>query len=294
MDDILKAVAIYIMMYEMNNFSVFSDVIDIKYEKKEIGVPAFSIYSRPHFKINEDDFFLDIKNIARYRVQNGQQVSICPYEDADEESVNLFLEGSVLGALLHQRGIIPFHGSSFSYKDRGIIICGHSGAGKSSVTAAFCQEGATFINDDITPVTVAGSKTTILPVKTRIKLWDDALQKLKIEAGNLQRIRPGMDKFYLPMEKKTDSEHNLSHIFILSTHNKNEYRATEPEGMGKYNALRKQIYRRIYLKGMPETEKKYFGKMFLLANKVKVTYILRPQICDIQETMRFIGNEIES
>ena len=42
------------------------------------------------------------------------------------------------------------------------MICGHSGTGKSSVTAAFCQEGAIFINDDITPVAVAGSKTTIL------------------------------------------------------------------------------------------------------------------------------------
>ncbi len=274
---------------------LFSSInVEIKKEIGSIDIPDHCIYAKPYLKINESDFFLDINNVASYRVLSGRDILICPYEDADEESVNLFLEGSVLGALLHQRGILPFHGSSFVHKGRGITICGSSGVGKSAVTAAFCQEGATFINDDITPVTVAGSKTTILPVKTRIKLWDDALQKLKIEAGNLQRIRPGMDKFYLAMEEKPDSEYNLSHIFILSIHNKNEYRATELEGMEKYNAMRKQVYRRIYLKGMPETEKKYFGKMFLLANKVKVTHILRPQICDIQETMRFIGNEIES
>jgi len=277
---------------ESNMGTEYLTNVEIKKDAEEIRVPASYIYSRPHFKINESDFFLDIKNVARYRVQNGQEILICPYENADEESVNLFLEGSALGALLHQRGMLPFHGSSFVYKNKGVMICGHSGAGKSSVTATFCQEGASFINDDITPVAVPGSTITILPVKTRIKLWADTLQKLKIGGDNLQRIRPGIDKFYLPAEENSVSEHALDHLFILSTHNKNEFQAIELEGMEKYNALRKQIYRRIYLKGMPETEKKYFGQLFSLANKVRVTRILRPQICDIQKTVRFIESEI--
>ena len=275
------------------NLSVFSKIIEIKDKVKDIGEPESCIYTHPYFKINESDFFLDIKNIARYRVQNGQQVMICPYENTDQKSVDLFLEGAVLGAILHQKRMLPFHGSSFAYRGKGIVICGHSGVGKSSVTAAFCQQEATFINDDITPVSDFDSKTKIIPLKTRIKLWEDSLRKLEIGSDHLQRIRSGIEKFYLPMNKRFDSEHTLNHVFILSTHQKNEFQATELKGMEKYNALRRQVYRRIYLKGMPGTEKKYFRQMFSLAANIRVTGIIRPDSCEIHETMHFIENEMD-
>lgn len=273
------------------NLSILSENINIKYQEE----PQFSdsyIYERPHFKLKEDDFFLDIRDVARYRVCNGQTIWVNPYKNADENSVNLFLEGSVLGAVLHQRGILPFHASSFKYKHKGIMVCGISGAGKSSVTAAFCQKEGVFINDDISPVSVSGSEITILPVKTKIKLWKDSLKKLKISENNLSNIRPDIDKFYLPVEKKIDEKCKLDYIFVLSSHQKDEYLARELNGLEKYNVLRKQIYRRIYLKGMPETEKKYFKQLFLLAKNIPMIRITRPAICDINDTMDFIEKKI--
>lgn len=274
------------------NLLNLSDDIHIKYGEIEPEPNGSYIFSRPHFKIKEEDFFLDIKNVARYRVQNGTTIQYFPYEEADENSINLFLEGSVLGALLHQRGILPFHGSSFHYKGKGIMICGHSGAGKSSLTTAFCQKGGVFINDDISPVTVSDQEITILPVKTRIKLWKDALKKLEIGQNGLSRIRPEMDKFYFPVEEKINTGHKLDRIFVLTSHQKEEYSAKELDGIAKYNVLRHQVYRRVYLKGMPETEKKYFKQLFALAKKVSVVSIARPVICDIHDTMRFIEKEI--
>jgi hypothetical protein len=273
-------------------FMLPETTVEIKQNIEELGVPENCILEREHLKNNETDFFFDVRNVARYRVQNGQVVSICPYKNADETSITLFLEGSVLGAVLHQRQILPFHGSSFEYKNKGVMICGRSGVGKSSVTAAFCQNGARYINDDISPVKIDESKTLILPYKTRIKLWDDTLEKLKIENNQLEKIRPQMDKFYLTMGDGNNTTFCLNQIFILHTHNKDNYEANELSGTQKYNALRKQIYRRVYLKGMPETEKVYFKQLFLLAAKVKVISVLRPQICNIYETMRFIENQL--
>jgi len=273
------------------NFSILSEPINVKYEKNKIEISNSYIYTRPNFKIKEDDFFLDIKNIAQYRVLGGQTILVNPYENADKESIELFLEGSALGALLHQRGILPFNGSSFLYKGKGIMICGNSGTGKSSLTAAFCQQGAAFINDDISPVSVLDLKTIILPVKTRIKLWDDALNKLKISSDNLLRIRPQFNKFYLPMYEEI-SEHKLDQIFILSTHNKDEFMAIELKGIDKYNVLRSQIYRKVYLRGMPETQKKYFKQLFSLAKNIPVIKVTRPSLCEIDDTMHFIEKEI--
>jgi hypothetical protein len=275
------------------DLSIFPDGIDLKYVINEEEKSAESYtFHRPNFKVSEDDFFLDIKDVARYRVSNGRTIRVNPYDNADEDSINLFIEGSVLGALLHQRGLLPFHGSSFSYKGKGILICGRSGAGKSSVTAAFHQQGAVFINDDISPLSVSDKETRILPVKTRIKLWNDSLGKLNINADNLNRIRPQLDKFYLPIEKTPGLDHKLDYVFILHSHQQDNYSACKLNGAEKFSILRQHIYRKVYLKGMPKTQKNYFQKLFLLAKEVPVISIKRPFICDIQDTMRFIEKEI--
>ena len=39
------------------NFSIFPEVINIRYSKKELEAANSYIFSRPHFKIKEDDFF---------------------------------------------------------------------------------------------------------------------------------------------------------------------------------------------------------------------------------------------
>ncbi|MEL7588576.1 MAG: hypothetical protein AAGU19_17835 [Prolixibacteraceae bacterium] len=274
------------------SFPVGSATIDTIKDGRDPGDFEGCLYSRPHFKINETDFLLDIKHTAGYRVKDGNRILIYPYKNADQESINLFLNGSVLGALLHQRAILPFHGSSFEYQGSGVIICGHSGTGKSAVTTAFCQNGGRFICDDITPVQINETRTTIMPIKTRTKLWDDSLQKLGIERGGLEKIRPMLNKFYLQEQEFCPNELQLTHLFILATHNKDEFAVNELTDIAKYNALRKQIYRKVYLQGMPETRKKYFKQLLQLAAKVRVTQVVRPQICDIYETMRVIETAI--
>lgn len=248
--------------------------------------------SRPHLQVDENDFFLKVHKVAGYRVRNGHQLQIHPHKDADESDVNLFLNGSVLGAVLHQRAILPFHGSSFAYEGKGVIICGISGVGKSAVTAAFCQNGGRLINDDITPVRINKEDVTILPIKTRIKLWDDSLQKLGIKNNGFEKIRPSLDKFYLPTAEVIPEEQILNHLIVLSTHNKEEFAVNEPDGMGKYNVLRNQIYRRSYLKGMPATARSYFRQLFQLAAQVRVTQIVRPKICNIYDAMERIRKEM--
>ena len=272
------------------NFPISIDKLDFS------SIALEPIYN-PHFacsqmQVDEDDFYLNVIDVASYRVKNGDSVQVFAHEKADLDSIKLFLNGSVLGAVLHQRGILPFHGSCFLYEQKGILICGQSGSGKSSVTAAFCQDGAVFINDDITPVEITESEINIIPIKTRIKLWDDSIKKLEIENDNFDKIRPNLDKFYLPNTEEFQCKQALHHIVLLCKHNKEEFASDELEGMAKYNVLRQQIYRKMYLKGMPERQKAYFKQLFLLAKNVKVTRIMRPQMAAITATMEYIKQEL--
>lgn len=251
------------------------------------------ILTRSHLEVNENDFLLKVKNVAHYRALNGEKIFIRPLNGVDRDSVQLFLEGSVLGAILHQKGLLPFHGSSFEYKGKGVMICGNSGVGKSSVTEAFCLNGARFVSDDITSVSISGNEAKMLPVKTRIKLWDDALKTFKIENKGLEKIRPGFHKFYLPSREEVYGETQLSHMIVLKVHNEEKFETHELSGIQKYNVLRRQIYRKIYLKGMPEKEKIYFKRLLQVAACIRITVVVRPQICNIYDAMDHVRKEIE-
>ena len=274
------------------DFQSFPYLEDTTIYKSKIDILLQQKSSSPFLQVNQDDFFLNVKGVACFKVQNGNKIVIFPYEGADDASIRLFLNGSVLGALLHQKGILPLHGCSFRYKDIGIVICGNSGVGKSSVTTAFCQNGADFITDDITPLQINETETVIKPIKTQIKLWDDSIKKMQIENTDLKKIRPALEKFYLPSPEPVKDKQQLNHLFILRKHNKSKFITEELNGIDKYNALRKQIYRKLYLKGMPETEKKYFRELLQLSGTVKVTRIIRPDICSIYDTMHIIEKEI--
>lgn len=255
------------------------------------------LFSNSIFKINESEFEITVDGVATYRVKDGKHIDIIPFEGADKESVELFLNGSALGAVLFQRGIIPLHGSSFIYKGKGIVVCGASGVGKSSVTAAFCKRGAEFVNDDITPVMLSSSSPSspispeILPIYSTIKLWEDSLQDLGLQQDGLAKIRPSMQKFYLPTEKSSNSRVKLDTVIILATHQSEEFKSERLNGIEKYNLLRKNIYRKSYLRGMPETSKKFFSQLLKIASGVNVILVSRPKRAKISSTVDYLESD---
>ncbi|WP_047452313.1 hypothetical protein [Alistipes sp. ZOR0009] len=256
---------------------------------KNIDRPLFE---KPHLKITEDQLFLQVYNQAQFYVEKGEFVNIYLEEGADTDSVQLFLNGSVLGALLLQNKILALHGSSFCYNGVGVVICGNSGAGKSSVTAAFCQNRAQFITDDITPISIKEGEVYVKPLKTEIKLWDDALEQLNLPNENLRKIRPTLDKFYFPYEPSAGVNSKLHLIIILNTHNKDEFTSSELTGVSKFLALKDQIYRKLYLKGMPQTEQNLCLQLLQLGQNVRVLNITRPKVCSIHTAMDFIKQKI--
>lgn len=268
------------------------DLVDIQIVNKFSDDAIDPNYTTQRLKISETDFIMQIEHVAQYRVQNGSKIQVIPEKDADQDSVQLFLNGSVLGAVLHQRGIIPFHGSSFEYQGKRILICGHSGAGKSSITAVFCQSGASFINDDITPISFIDSFPIIIPIRTEVKLWDDTLQALQIENENKKKIRPSIDKFYVPFLPICDKKKQLDTIVLLSTHNDEAYKVIRPTGIDKYKLIKKNVYRKMYLRGMPQTEKHYFQQLLRLAGCVDIIQVFRPKISDIYSTTDFIRKQL--
>ena len=82
------------------------------------------------FRVKQNECSIDIEGVAFYYVSGGKSICITPYAGAEESIIEHFLHKWGVVIILHQRKILNFHASAFSLHDRGIMICGDSGAGK--------------------------------------------------------------------------------------------------------------------------------------------------------------------
>ncbi|HYX07724.1 MAG TPA: hypothetical protein VE912_13430, partial [Bacteroidales bacterium] len=98
-------------------------------------------FTAVRFEASHGDFLLRVDGVARFRVKNGNEIIIDKKAEIQDHDVTLFLMGSAIGALLHQRGILPVHGSSVCRDGEAIIFAGVSGAGKSTLAGAFIKKG---------------------------------------------------------------------------------------------------------------------------------------------------------
>lgn len=219
---------------------------------------------------------LDVAHVAWFYARNGNYVEIIPYQGATQSTIELYLNGSIYGAILHQRKMLPLHGSCFQYGSSGIMISGESGVGKSSLTTSFCLHGAKFLTDDVTPIALKGGRPYIWGVSDRVKLWSDSLHQLKHSEVDLQRIMPEQGKYYFPMKSANGAFVPLRDIFIVQIHNKDGVSVKALKGVEKFAALRQEIYRQEYLSGMAESERAYVAPLIRMSQTVRVTEVTRP------------------
>lgn len=228
----------------------------------------------PFLWASDDELLLIVPDVARYWVRDGNKIIVDPAEGIDEDSVRVFLLGSCIGALLHQRGYLVLHGNAVQVGDQCIVMVGNSGAGKSTLAAAFLRRGHPILTDDVCAV---NDKGEVIPGFPRVKLWHDAAKKLGITTDDLRRIRPAMAKYDLPVAGQFCQMPLPIHaVFILSSHNGDDFRLEQIHGMARFMPLSHHTYRKRYLDGM--TPKGHHLKLLgQLAGRIKLFRITRPQ-----------------
>ncbi len=146
------------------------------------------------------------------------------------------------------------------------------------------------MTDDITPVIFKKGMPQILAMSDRIKLWDHSLEQLNLGKEGLNSISPGADKFYFPLEASKTESYPLKIIFILEVRNQSGTTFVEIEGSEKVIAIRNEVYRPEYFKGMQANEPVFFHKLIGISREVKVFRISRPVHLKIKELMSTVRN----
>lgn len=147
-----------------------------------------------------DMVLLTVANIARYLVRGGREIIVAPIPGGSERNLRLFLLGSALGILCHQRGLLPLHANAIVAGGGAFAFAGPSGAGKSTLAAHFQRAGYELLCDDVCVIGFDESGGPFAwPGLPRLKLWGDAVEAFGHDRGDLDQAIEGMDKYHVPM-----------------------------------------------------------------------------------------------
>ena len=147
----------------------------------------------------EAGLVLVIDGIAAYLIAGGTEIVIDAQPNVPEANIRLYLLGSAMGVLLHQRGLLPLHANCVEIGGKAFAFMGGSGAGKSTLAAWFHDRGHRVIADDVCVVRFDEFGTPFAsPGLPRLRLWKEALEATGRNPSGYSRSYAGdetYDKF---------------------------------------------------------------------------------------------------
>ena len=154
---------------------------------------------KPGYSVTGEGTLLTVTKVGRYLIRDGRQILIDPAPGASERNLRLFLLGSAIGALLHQRGLLPLHANAIDLGGRAVAFSGHSGAGKSTLAAWFHDRGYRILADDVCVIGFdEAGRALAYPGIPRLRLWREALEASGRDADSYDRSFDDMDKYDVP------------------------------------------------------------------------------------------------
>lgn len=203
----------------------------------------------PH--LTNGGLLLVIPGVARYFVKGGSTILVEPQPGVPDSNVRLFLLGSAMGALLHQRGLLPLHANAVEVGGRAFAFMGASGAGKSTLAAWFHDRGFRIVADDVCVVGFAeGGRPQVRPGISRLRLWREALDATGRDVAAYQRSFFGddaPDKYDVPLARpcSTDAPIPLAAVYLLE---RSETLNIEPlTGVAAAEAVFANTYRGVFV-----------------------------------------------
>lgn len=194
---------------------------------------------------------LVIPQVARYFVRDGSEIVVEPEPGVPDANVRLFLLGSAMGVLLHQRGLLPLHANAVEVGGRAFAFMGKSGAGKSTLAAWFHDHGFRIVADDVCVVGFDdGGGPQVRPGISRLRLWREALDATGRDVAAYQRSFFGddaPDKYDVPLSRpcSTDAPIPLAAVYLLE---RSETLSIEPlTGIAAAEAVFANTYRGAFV-----------------------------------------------
>lgn len=210
---------------------------------------------------------------AVFAVQGGDKVDIWPTPGVPREDISIWLLGTVMAALLHQRGLLTLHANCIEI-DEGVAVAvaGESGTGKSSLAAMAADAGLPVLGDDVLALPAEGS--VVRPGVLRLKLWEGDLSLLGLTADGLERVASDLDKYHVPLPPVAPGPRRLERLYVLADGETGFERLT---GAAAAEALIAQLYRFDVGQDVRSDSGAQFRQALGIAGEVEIWRFSRPR-----------------
>lgn len=253
---------------------------DVRIRLTDLSREWSELPDQRHLQVRRGEVFYFIPGAAIYRIRDGCEIAVSPFEGADPGLVRLYVLGSCTGALLLQRRILPLHGSALEIDGKAYAIVGPSGAGKSTLAAALAARGHRLISDDISPVLfrTGDPAPSIVPSYPQQKLWREAMRQLGMDAAGTRSLYAESDKFGVPVAGAfTDRSVPLAGVFeIVRREGGGEAAAEAVDGLDKIPVMTAHTYRN-YLISALQLQQWHFSTVARMCGAVSVHRLIRPE-----------------
>ncbi|NOZ51460.1 MAG: hypothetical protein GXP37_15650 [Chloroflexi bacterium] len=232
----------------------------------------------PLRQVTPEAVLFQFPDVARYLARGGCEIVIQREPEAGDDEVRLFLFGTVVTLLLHQRGILPIHASAILTERGAVLFVGHSGFGKSTLLAAFMNRGYSMLADDAVGIVFDETDVPLVfPGYQQIKLWADSAERVERTTDGLHRVRPQHEKFAVPAADRLAARSAPLHvIYALRPYNGSELRLEPLQDARKFNVLLDYTFQKLVLKRMGR-HIDHFRMAVAVANGVRVARVSRPE-----------------
>lgn len=193
-----------------------------------------------------DGFRFEWNGVATFDIFDGNRIEYCPGTKWTGVLPWPFYS-TITALLLAWRGSLPFHGCAVSIDGKGVLICGVSGAGKSSLTAALVAEGARFLSDDLSVVVPDKDKNgwSIVTGRPNIRLFPSIGRWFFADDTRPLPNDPRDKVLAIPASSPNDSPMPLRQIIFLGGPEKSL------SAIDQFMLLRKNLFRPKWLGKLP-------------------------------------------
>ena len=161
--------------------------------------------------------------VLRFSFQDQGNFLSIYYSQPEKADIFPFLLGAGLGTALHLRGVPLLHGAAVVIRGNAVLVSGHSGMGKSTLTAMLVRAGLPLLTEDLAPLKFSDHEFFILPGYPGLQLHADAVQRLDYSLVSCPPVYPGFpldDKHWLDITRLAGGFHPtpapLRVVYILT------------------------------------------------------------------------------
>lgn len=129
--------------------------------------------------------------------------------------LELRMLGPVLSYWLERLGIPMLHAATVRVDASAVGFIAHSGGGKSSLTAALLQAGASLLSDDLLPVEESEETFLARPGYPQLRMEPDSARHFFGTIEGLAAVSPDDSKLHVPVDAFCDTATPLAALYLV-------------------------------------------------------------------------------